>query len=186
MTMEELAWLRELCDKATPGPWYAEFYAFHWDIQIKSGYAVPSVLRERCADDDDDMDLGVDPDKAKINATLMAALDPATALRLLAAAERSCKRPIATAPRDGTEVIIHDGFDRFQNATFASGFWYSKVTGEIIHDPIGWLPIPGEGGGVMCNACSALPCICVDPDDPCQSKAIKILRAARGQKGVGK
>jgi len=71
-------------------------------------------------------------------------------LRLVAAAERSCKRPIATAPRDGTMIF---GCDKYGNWHVCN--WLGDVEGEIgqwfdqqswDRDLVAWLPIPGEGG----------------------------------------
>ena len=74
------------------------------------------------------------------------------ALRLIAAAERSCRRPIADAPKDGTliDVITIDG-DRVPDVGFWRDHW--RIPGGDEVDPlmtsghgIGWFPIPGEGG----------------------------------------
>lgn len=72
--------------------------------------------------------------------------------RLLAAAERSCRRPIADAPKDGTliDVITING-ERVPDVGFWRDHW--RIPGGDEVDPlmtsghgIGWHPIPGEGG----------------------------------------
>lgn len=87
-----------------------------------------------------------------INATLDECVGPDDLLRLIAAAERSCRRPIADAPKDGTliDVITING-ERVPDVGFWRDHW--RIPGGDEVDPlmtsghgIGWHPIPGEGG----------------------------------------
>lgn len=90
-------------------------------------------------------------DESAINEFKCAA-NPATVLRLPAAAERSCRRPIADSPRDGTliDIFSKEGV-RFANVKYDAPWWrYLNENGHWCKmktfEPETWLPIPGEGG----------------------------------------
>lgn len=160
LTEQEIADLRKKAEAATPGRWFAEFYAFYYDIQAEEGYGKPSVLRERC--EDDEYELGVSPDKAKANAAFIAASNPATILGLLDDRDRMAAeiarlradaewRPISTAPRDGTEIdVLIDACERYTNVAYENGEWwietYDKAFGDvriaIRRQLTHWRPLP--------------------------------------------
>ena len=69
--------------------------------------------------------------------------------RLLAAADRSIRRPIETAPTDGTLIDVWDKEgNRYPDCNYENGWWIydSGRHAPLPNEPITWLPIPGEGG----------------------------------------
>ena len=54
-------------------------------------------------------------------------------------------KPIETAPKDGTEVDVFAGGQRYTNAWYRDWIWHSYVEGEtegISPDPTHWMRIP--------------------------------------------
>jgi len=149
ITMEELASLRAIAGQATPGPWYVNSIYKHADDQkeIIDKYGDKSPLshtryvesQSRCVCNTSSKTRDVEH---------IAAFNPDTVMRLIAAAERSIRRPIADAPRDGTYVAGCDPI----------GHWYAcrwkgdEVNGQWLDSQgyermlVEFIPIPGEGG----------------------------------------
>ena len=65
--------------------------------------------------------------------------DPATVLALLDMVPQW--RPIETAPKDGTEILVW-WFGRRVIATWTDGKWTDESLGQYDEQPILWMPLP--------------------------------------------
>lgn len=117
--------LRALCEAATPGPWE----------HLEASDAVWSA--------DDDELIAETPDQVA-DAAYIAAAHPGVVLRLLAEVERleqaQTWQPIATAPTDGTIVLLCTaGWHKCEEGWFEGDGWHTDWN---YIDPTHWLPLP--------------------------------------------
>ena len=125
----ESACLRELCEKATPGPWEA----VNEDSNDVSGWRIPEVFDPTCCC------CGTTGLTEENAAFIVAAVS--------AVREGSISpswQPMETAPKDGTTVDLWSIDTRLPDAWFEDGKW--KVGGElgdyVVPNPTHWMPLP--------------------------------------------
>lgn len=134
LTMEELASLRALCDNATQG-----------DRRFRQ-------VRDHCDEYDAflmPLDLHIPDSIPEGDCEFLKQIDPDTVRRLIAAAERSIRRPIADAPMDGTAILafcptFYRGKGGHVVALFQDGDWWA-VPGAFKIIPTHFYTIPGKG-----------------------------------------
>lgn len=155
--------LRELAEKATPGPWNNEHEftvaAEHTNniamcrmASVASGWAGTSY---------------VTPERVYSNAAYIAAANPATMTALLDELERLRNpwQPIATAPRDGTVVMLwlrspwsepliaywFEPWGNWQLQGYRPDSREDEISGIGANVPSHWMPLPAAPGALNPN-----------------------------------